>query len=69
MKLTTFWQRISGNRSDSKNVSDSEANIIHRNEHSISRKGISEHALKVLYRLKKRVMRVIWWVEVFEIYY
>ena len=53
MKLTTFWQRISGNRSDSKNVSDSEANIIHRNEHSISRKGISEHALKVLYRLKK----------------
>ena len=53
MKLTTFWQRISRNRSGSKNVSDSEPNIIPRNEHSISRKGISEHALKVLSRLKK----------------
>ena len=57
MKLTAFWQRITNNRKNRDNVSgtvnDAAPDIIHRNEHSISRKEISEHALKVLYRLKK----------------
>lgn len=57
MKLTAFWQRITNNRKNRDKaigtVNDAAPDIIHRNEHSISRKEISEHALKVLYRLKK----------------
>lgn len=62
MKLTAFWQRISRNRKNRGNtpgaandrgVVDSSPKIIHRNKHAISRKDMSEHALKVLYRLKK----------------
>jgi len=63
MKLTAFWQRISGKRKNRKIISNGHAgnrsaenttpNIIHRSEHALSRKEMSEHALKVLYRLKK----------------
>ena len=60
MKLTAFWQRISRNRKnkkmsvdDASHGTDGAAKIIHRNEHALSRKDMSEHALKVLYRLKK----------------
>lgn len=63
MKLTAFWQRVTRNRINKKSARNSEAkdlditnsvpNIIHRNEHAISRKDMSDHALKVLYQLKK----------------
>lgn len=57
MKLSAFWQRIKRTRKSRDNVNDtrldSGPNIVHRNEHIISRQEISEHALKVLYRLKK----------------
>lgn len=60
MKLTAFWQRISRNRKnkkmsvdDASHETDGAAKIIDRSEHALSRKDMSEHALKVLYRLKK----------------
>lgn len=60
MKLTAFWQRISRSRKNKKRSIDSGSRetdaavkIIHRTEHALSRKNMSEHALKVLYRLKK----------------
>ena len=63
MKLPAFWQRVTRNRKNKKSasrrdsrrqaVSETTPNIIHRNEHALSRKEMSEHALKVLYRLKK----------------
>jgi len=63
MKLTAFWQRVTHKRKNRKSVTDSNVsesgvtdgspNIILRNEHALSRKEMSEHALKVLYRLKK----------------
>ncbi len=56
MKLSTFWQRVTRkrkNRKTDRGVSTSTPNIIKRNEHALSRKEMSEHALKVLYRLKK----------------
>ena len=63
MKLTAFWQRVTRKRKNRKSVTDSDVsesgvtdgspNIILRNEHALSRKEMSEHALKVLYRLKK----------------
>lgn len=62
MKLTSFWQRISRNRKNKGNALDTAINhgaqdsapkIIHRSDHVLSRKDMSEHALKVLYRLKK----------------
>ena len=56
MKLSTFWQRVTRkrkNRKKERGKTNSEPGIIHRNEHSLSRKEMSEHALKVLYRLKK----------------
>ena len=58
MKLTAFWQRISRNRKNKNSaqgnrVKDSAPNIIDRSDHALSRKDMSEHALKVLYRLKK----------------
>ena len=63
MKLTAFWQRVTRKRKNRKSVTDSNVsesgvtdgspNIILRNEHALSRKEMSEHALKVLYRLKK----------------
>lgn len=63
MKLTALWQRMTNNQKNGENIiastdksadkQDSMPAIIHRKEHSISRKEISEHALKVLYRLKK----------------
>lgn len=63
MKFTAFWQRVTRNRKNRKtarnsrstdrSVIESAPNIIHRNEHVLSRKEMSEHALKVLYRLKK----------------
>ncbi|MCW9032148.1 MAG: polynucleotide adenylyltransferase PcnB [Gammaproteobacteria bacterium] len=58
MKLISFWQRITRNRKNKahpleQDVNNSAPKIIHRKEHALSRKDISEHALKVLYRLKK----------------
>ena len=63
MKFTAFWQRVIRNRKNRKTARNSRStdrgvidlapNIIHRNEHVLSRKEMSEHALKVLYRLKK----------------
>lgn len=57
MKLTAFWKGITRNRKNRNNVVDGDVdaqpNIIHRSEHALSRKDMSEHALKVLYRLKK----------------
>ena len=61
MKLSTFWQRVTRKRKNRKTGRDvknrgavnSVPNIINRNEHALSRKEMSEHALKVLYRLKK----------------
>jgi len=63
MKLTAFWQRVTRKRKNSKavrddgtierGVVDESPKITPRNEHSITRKDMSEHALKVLYRLKK----------------
>ena len=59
MKLTAFWQRIRRNRKNSdamvvgSEAGNSAPNIINRSDHLLSRKEMSEHALKVLYRLKK----------------
>jgi len=53
MKLSKFWQRVTGKRKKKKGVANTTASIISRNEHPLSRKDMSEHALKVLYRLKK----------------
>jgi len=64
MKLTAFWERVTRHRknrkpvtssdvSASEAVTDGSAKIIQRNKHALSRKDMSEHALKVLYRLKK----------------
>lgn len=57
MKLTKIWQRISRNYKKKGNpgspVTDPSPNIIDRSDHALSRKDMSEHALKVLYRLKK----------------
>ena len=61
MKLTAFWQRVTRNRrnkgtahnSGALDGVDSAPKIIHRNEHTITRKDMSDHALKVLYQLKK----------------
>jgi len=53
MKLTAFWKGITGNRSNKDDVVDTSPSIIHRSKHAISRKEMSEHSLKVLYRLKK----------------
>jgi len=53
MKLTAFWRRISRTRKKPANKTNSAPDIIRRNEHAISRKEMSEYALKVLYRLKK----------------
>ena len=63
MKLTAFWDRITRNRKNGKSASGGNAverckksgspKIIPRNKHSITRKDMSDHALKVLYRLKK----------------
>ena len=59
MKLTSFWQRIRRKRKNSGAVvvdsdgDNSAPNIINRSDHPLSRKEMSEHALKVLYRLKK----------------
>ena len=52
MKLTKLWQRIGRNKKNKGNA-DSSPNIIDRSDHALSRKDMSEHALKVLYRLKK----------------
>ncbi len=63
MKLPAFWQRVTRNRKNKNSASRRDScrqavnktspNIINRNEHALSRKEMSEHALKVLYRLKK----------------
>lgn len=53
MKLTAFWHRISRNRKKPTKKTRSAPDIIRRSEHAISRKEMSEYALKVLYRLKK----------------
>jgi len=53
MKLSKFWQRVTGKRKKKKSVASTTASTISRNEHPLSRKDMSEHALKVLYRLKK----------------
>lgn len=59
MKLTAFWQRIRRNRKNNgaavvdSGGGNSAPNIINRSDHPLSRKEMSEHALKVLYRLKK----------------
>lgn len=53
MKLSKFWQRVTGKGKKKKSVANTAASIISRNEHPLSRKDMSEHALKVLYRLKK----------------
>ena len=59
MKLKKFWQRVTRKRNKDKVIgakSDAVAgspHIIRRQEHALSRKDMSEHALKVLYRLKK----------------
>jgi len=53
MKLTAFWRRISRNRKKTTNKKNSAPEIIRRDEHAVSRKEMSEYALKVLYRLKK----------------
>ncbi len=52
MILTSFWKRIARNKNNGA-TSTSQPDIIQRNAHSISRREISEQALKVLYRLKK----------------
>ena len=53
MNLSTFWQRIKLSRNKKVTEINTASNIIPRNDHTISREEISEHALKVLYRLKK----------------
>jgi len=57
MKFTAFWQNITRNRKNKakaiNTLTDVGPNIVVRSEHTISRQEISEHALKVLYRLKK----------------
>ena len=56
MKLTRFWERVTRkrkNRNTERGATSSKPNIINRNDHALSRKEMSEHALKVLYRLKK----------------
>lgn len=53
MKLTAFWKGITRNRKNRDTAIDAKPNIIHRSKHVLSRKDMSEHALKVLYRLKK----------------
>lgn len=53
MKLTAFWKGITRKRKNRETVTEAGPNIIHRNKHALSRKNMSEHALKVLYRLKK----------------
>ena len=56
MKLTAFWERVTRNRSNKKVSSspkDGSPTIIPRNKHDLTRKDMSDHALKVLYRLKK----------------
>ena len=63
MKLTAFWERVTRNRKNRKSAPNRKTiergeksgspKITPRNEHSITRKDMSEHALKVLYRLKK----------------
>ena len=59
MKLTAFWQRIRRNRKNNgaavvdSGGGNSAPKIINRSDHPLSRKDMSEHALKVLYRLKK----------------
>ncbi|MDH5600265.1 MAG: polynucleotide adenylyltransferase PcnB [Gammaproteobacteria bacterium] len=57
MKLTKFWQRIGRNKKNKGNADtpgvDSSPTVIDRSDHALSRKDMSEHALKVLYRLKK----------------
>ena len=63
MKLTAFWQRVTSKRKKGKAIRDKglaesgavagAPNILPRNEHAVTRNDMSEHALKVLYRLKK----------------
>ncbi len=60
MKLTSFWRQFRHNRKNKKSSSvvatgarQSTPSIISRSDHPLSRKDMSEHALKVLYRLKK----------------
>ena len=53
MKLTAFWRKISRNRKKLAKNKSSAPDIISRSDHAISRKEMSEYALKVLYRLKK----------------
>ena len=63
MKLTSLWQRVTRKRKDSKkaknsrstgcDAADGSPNLIPRANHSVTRKGMSENALKVLYRLNK----------------
>ena len=63
MKLTALWQRVTRKRKNSKkaknscstgcDAADGKPNLIPRASHSITRKGMSDNALKVLYRLKK----------------
>ena len=57
MKITAFWDRVTRKRKNRKTVDRDVVNgtpsIIPRNEHSLTRSDMSEHALKVLYRLKK----------------
>ena len=63
MKLTAFWERVTRKRKNSKKAvtrddtdfqtMSGSPTVIPRNEHALTRKDMSEHALKVLYRLKK----------------
>ncbi len=65
MKLSKFWQRVTGQAKSKKSVTrrggrarkngkkNDSPKVIHRNKHALTRKDMSEHALKVLYRLKK----------------
>ncbi|MFK5915691.1 MAG: polynucleotide adenylyltransferase PcnB [Woeseiaceae bacterium] len=50
MKITDIWRRFKKNSSS---ASQHSPNIIPRDKHALTRKKMSEHALKVLYRLKK----------------
>lgn len=60
MKLTSLWKQLGGKRKNKKGqsltaptTSHTTPTIISRSNHPVSRQEISDHALKVLYRLKK----------------
>ncbi|MEZ8142551.1 MULTISPECIES: polynucleotide adenylyltransferase PcnB [Enterovibrio] len=52
-RVTSFCRKVLNRDNKTREVTDLKLEVIPRQEHGISRKGISENALKVLYRLNK----------------